>query len=100
MSYTRREGGSFLGGVVLGALIGGVVALVLAPQSGRETRQKLREWKEDNKDILADTKESTERMIAKAKTTIEELLQRLNKAMHQQNGKHSAYETEHAQEHV
>lgn len=36
------EGGSgFLGGLLLGAVIGAGVALLFAPESGRETRRKL-----------------------------------------------------------
>ncbi|HEX5502680.1 MAG TPA: YtxH domain-containing protein, partial [Thermomicrobiales bacterium] len=34
---------SFLGGLALGTLLGGVLALILAPQSGEETRGQLRD---------------------------------------------------------
>ena len=37
------NGDKFLAGLIAGAVVGGVVALLLAPRSGKETRQILRE---------------------------------------------------------
>jgi gas vesicle protein len=34
--------GSFLGGIALGAVVGVVVGLLLAPQSGEETREMIK----------------------------------------------------------
>jgi gas vesicle protein len=43
MSDNRSgSSGSFLGGVLLGAAIGAVTGLLMAPRSGRETRQFLK----------------------------------------------------------
>jgi gas vesicle protein len=42
MSDNRAGSGLFLGGVVLGAAIGAVTGLLLAPRTGRETRQILK----------------------------------------------------------
>jgi gas vesicle protein len=43
MSDNRSgSSGSFLGGVLLGAAIGAVTGLLMAPRSGRETRQLLK----------------------------------------------------------
>jgi gas vesicle protein len=39
----ESRGGEFLAGVILGALVGGAAALLLAPQSGEETQAQLRE---------------------------------------------------------
>jgi len=39
--------GSFISGLVAGAVIGGVVALLFAPQSGKETRDQLKGKIED-----------------------------------------------------
>jgi gas vesicle protein len=54
----REEGGYSMGGVVLSFLLGGIVgagfALLMAPQSGRETRQKIRELSDDVKEKAMD----------------------------------------------
>jgi len=42
MSDNRGSSGSFLGGVLLGAAIGAVTGLLMAPRTGRETRQLLK----------------------------------------------------------
>ncbi|HEY9619913.1 MAG TPA: YtxH domain-containing protein [Crinalium sp.] len=42
MSDNRSGSGLFWGGLVLGAAVGAVTGLLLAPKSGRETRQLLR----------------------------------------------------------
>ena len=47
--------GNFLGGFVLGAMLGGMTALLLAPRAGSETRRILR----DSVDTLPDTAEDT-----------------------------------------
>lgn len=41
MSDSNNELGSFLAGFVVGGLMGAAVALILAPQSGSETRAQL-----------------------------------------------------------
>ncbi len=50
----REEGGfstgSMLLSFVLGGVVGAAVALLLAPQSGRETRQRIRNFTDDVKD--------------------------------------------------
>jgi gas vesicle protein len=38
-----KSPGSFITGLLAGAVIGGVIALLYAPQSGKETREKLRQ---------------------------------------------------------
>ncbi len=46
----KKEFLSFLGGL----LIGGIAALLLAPESGEKTRQKIRKFVDDETDKLAD----------------------------------------------
>jgi gas vesicle protein len=41
MNENDGELGAFLAGFVIGALVGGATALILAPQSGRATREQL-----------------------------------------------------------
>ncbi|MCB9418347.1 MAG: YtxH domain-containing protein [Ardenticatenaceae bacterium] len=41
MSENNNELGSFLAGFVIGGLVGAAVALILAPQSGQDTRSQI-----------------------------------------------------------
>ena len=49
------DGDEFLLGVLTGALIGAGVALLLAPESGRRTRRRIRRSAEDISDAAGDT---------------------------------------------
>lgn len=63
----KEEGGYSSGSMLLSFLLGGVVgagiALLLAPQSGEETRQKI-------KDLADDVKDKTTGYIDEAKCTV------------------------------
>jgi gas vesicle protein len=37
-----KQSGSFISGLLTGAVIGGVIALLFAPKSGKETREQLK----------------------------------------------------------
>lgn len=54
---------AFLGG----AVVGGVVALLLAPQSGKETREKIKDFVEDEVDQL---KGLVDKGVSKAKGAV------------------------------
>jgi gas vesicle protein len=41
------RGREFIGGILLGALIGATMGLLLAPQSGDETRESMREYADE-----------------------------------------------------
>ena len=49
-----HDGDDFLLGVVIGALIGAGVALILAPDSGRTTRKRIRRSAEDLSEAAGD----------------------------------------------
>jgi gas vesicle protein len=76
----REEGGYSTGSVFMSFLLGGLVgagfALLLAPQSGRETRQKIRELTDDVKEkavgYAGDVKEKITGGIDKGKELYEE----------------------------
>lgn len=76
----REEGGYSMGSVFMSFLLGGLVgagfALLLAPQSGRETRQKIRELTDDVKEkaveYAGDVKERLTSGIDKSKDIYEE----------------------------
>ncbi|HOW02450.1 MAG: YtxH domain-containing protein [Caldisericia bacterium] len=48
----EKEGSKFLVGLTLGLLFGGIAALLLAPQSGEETRKKLTDTGEKLKEAI------------------------------------------------
>ena len=73
---SNRSG--FLEGLILGALIGGLSILVASPKSRREIQSKLQDLKDNNEDVLAVTKESTEELIEKTKQSIETGFNRLS----------------------
>jgi len=48
---------SILAALVVGGIVGAGIALVLAPQSGRRTRQQIADLAEDLKEYAADIKD-------------------------------------------
>lgn len=62
----RDEGyssGSMLLSFLLGGIVGAGLALLLAPQSGQETRQKIRDLAEDVKDKATGYVDQTKQMV-------------------------------------
>ncbi len=47
---SRSGGGEFFAGLIIGGLVGAAVAVLMAPQSGEETRAQLRDRSLDIKD--------------------------------------------------
>ncbi|MGD8726346.1 MAG: YtxH domain-containing protein [Gemmatimonadales bacterium] len=70
----------FIGGLMLGALIGAGVALLLAPERGYVTRRRIRtrleDARDDAKDQLDDWRGSAEREIKRGRRRIERKLRR------------------------
>jgi len=68
----REENGYSAGSVFLSFLLGGIVgaalALLLAPESGRETRRRIRDFTDDVKDKV---KDYTEDVKGKVTSTID-----------------------------
>ncbi len=54
MANDSNEFGAFLSGLVFGGLVGAAAALLLAPQSGEETRTYIREKSIELKDTASD----------------------------------------------
>lgn len=46
--------GSFLAGAVIGGLVGAAVGLILAPQTGNETREQLGEFVDEKRSQIGD----------------------------------------------
>ncbi len=60
MSQQQGGGGAFWGGLLLGGAIGTVVGLLIAPRSGKETRQLLRKSADALPELLEDITASFE----------------------------------------
>jgi gas vesicle protein len=52
MSYNARSAGNLLGGLLIGAVIGAAAALLVAPQSGMQTRTMIKEKGSEVKDKI------------------------------------------------
>jgi gas vesicle protein len=74
----RRGGGlEFLSGLFIGGMLGAVIGLLLAPQSGQETRAQLREPGIELKDEL---QERAAELQEKVPTIVEEQRARIQEA--------------------
>lgn len=69
--------GAFLTGFVVGGLVGAAVALIMAPQSGAETREQIRqkgiELRTQGEETLADTRARAESIAIDARARAEKL---------------------------
>lgn len=79
------RGSSFLEGLVLGAVVGFVGGVLLAPSSGEQTREKLMKVSKENEDLLRDTKEKTEDLVSKTLDAIDVGFSKLTKMVDKKN---------------
>ncbi|MDR2431334.1 MAG: YtxH domain-containing protein [Candidatus Margulisbacteria bacterium] len=77
MSY--RERGVFWEGIFVGAVLGAVLGVLFAPQSGEKTRKWLKDIKDENQDIIDDAVTSGENLINSAKQSIEDKIKKISK---------------------
>lgn len=93
----RTSGLELLGGLVVGAALGFVAGMILAPQSGGRTRDQLNENLSDirlrTNEMMDNLKGNTESLITSTRTTIEEKLNLLNDAV-EAGRKAAAYKRE------
>lgn len=72
----KNEGLGFVFGLMVGALVGASVAILLAPQSGEETREILREKAVDArrkaKEFAVDFRDDAEEWVEKGRKYIDE----------------------------
>jgi len=70
----RREGIGFVFGLMVGALVGASIAIILAPQSGAETRENIKhrayEVKSKAQDLVAEMKDDAGEWVEKGKQVI------------------------------
>lgn len=80
MSDRDSDFGAFLSGFVIGGLVGAAVALLLAPQSGEDTRTLIRdkgiELRDQVEQSATDARVKAEQIADQAKSKAEELQQR------------------------
>jgi len=79
MAEKDSDLGAFLSGFIIGGLVGAVVALLLAPQSGEETRALIRDKSIELKDKAVETAEEararTEAAASEARARVSEFSQ-------------------------
>jgi gas vesicle protein len=80
---------SFLEGILVGAAIGFIGGVLLAPRSGKETREKIKNFKRDNEHIIENVKESTEQLIAKTLNAIDTGFDKVGRMVDRKGQKHT-----------
>jgi len=85
MDTNRNDSGaSFLSGLVIGAFAGAIIALVLAPQSGEETREliigKAQEAKGKALDLASDLRDLANQLADDLRKQAEDLSRRTREA--------------------
>ncbi len=68
----NNNGGSFLEGLFIGVLLGGIFGVLFAPQAGEKSRAWIKKVSDDNKDILDSAINNSENVISSAKQAISE----------------------------
>jgi gas vesicle protein len=73
----RNGGGEFFAGLIIGGLVGAAIALLMAPQSGEQTRAQLRdaslELKDRANETIAEARDKAEAITADARRRAEEI---------------------------
>lgn len=68
----ENNGSSFLEGLLIGAILGGVIGVLFAPQSGESSRAWLKKVKDDNQDVIDSAVETSETLITSSKSAIKD----------------------------
>ncbi len=89
----REDNGYGSGSIFLSFLLGGIVgaglAMLLAPQSGSETRQKIREFADDVKDRVTSTVEKGKDFYEQKKSVIASAVDAGKEAYEKERERHS-----------
>lgn len=82
---SNNRSGVFIGGMMLGATIGALTGLLMAPRTGRETRQLIKKsanaLPELAEDLSSSVQMQADRLSASARTNWDETLERLREAI-------------------
>lgn len=60
MTKKKFSGKKFIKGLVIGGVVGGTAAILLAPRSGKETRKKIQDEIDDTLQLIMDIKTSAD----------------------------------------
>jgi gas vesicle protein len=74
MASNNGDTGAFMVGFVIGALVGAAAALIMAPQSGEETRQQIRD---KGVELKGQAEDELRAAIARAETAAEQARARM-----------------------
>lgn len=86
----NKQGSSMLLGFVAGGLIGSIVALLLAPAKGSETRDMIKQRMQQSKDKMQDTAHKASDKLSEAKDSAKE---RVSEATQKLPGRRSSEST-------
>ncbi|MBD2777263.1 YtxH domain-containing protein [Iningainema tapete] len=82
---SKNRSGVFIGGMMLGATIGALTGLLMAPRTGRETRQLIKKsanaLPELAEDLSSSVQMQADRLSASARSNWDETLERLREAI-------------------
>lgn len=70
MEQKEYGAGSVLVSFLLGSLVGAGIALLIAPQSGKETREKIKEYAENVKEKAAESVQKVKSVLEEKKTVL------------------------------
>ena len=89
MSAQGNKNGHFIGGIVLGALMGAVAGILFAPTAGKDTRNKLKKMVDSNGEIIKNTKEKTEVAFTKTMDAIKHGFDKLGRIVDEKRHPHA-----------
>jgi len=75
----REKDHGFLGILFFGAIIGAIAGLFFAPTTGKELRKKVKDFIDENPELIPNSKVKTENLIEKTKKAIENGFDNLSK---------------------
>lgn len=77
-NHENDKFGYFASGILLGAVIGSVVGLLFAPDSGKRTRKKIQRKSDELMDDVVDyakySRDKAEKIVEEGKKRVEELM--------------------------
>lgn len=77
---------NFLGGVLIGTIIGGLAGILMAPESGKDTIKKLKDLSEDFADNVKDFSSEAMEQVGTYKENLEEKVETLSSKVSEKVG--------------